>query len=85
LTKNKKKLLIIVGIITLLVILYRFYKIEVYTYVCEEESNAPGCYVLSKELGHIGEKSKAQRYLKISCDLKYERACKELKKGQDVK
>jgi hypothetical protein len=55
--------------------LYWYYELEFYTYLCENEENAPACYVLNEQYEKRGLPNRGQRYLEISCNLKYERAC----------
>jgi len=56
--------------------LYWWYELEFYTYLCEKESNAQACYVLNEQYIERDMANRGQRYLELSCDLKYERACK---------
>ena len=84
-SRIQRNWLFIFASILFLVILYMNYKINLYTFFCEQESNAPACFVLSKELSESGNASKAQRYLKISCDMKYEIACDKLAKKNESK
>lgn len=63
--------------------LYWWYELEFYTYLCERESNAPACYVLNDQYKKRGYETRGLRYLELSCDMKYERACKKLSRGTD--
>ncbi|OIQ19014.1 MAG: hypothetical protein BM556_06940 [Bacteriovorax sp. MedPE-SWde] len=62
--------------------LYFRYELELYTYLCEEESNAPACFVLYKEYSEREMSLPAKRYLKVSCEKEYELACNELEKSR---
>ena len=60
-------------------LLFYIYEVETYTYLCESESNAPACYLLSKKFESSGEASKSDRYMHVACDKKYDRACEIIK------
>ncbi|MFG1484892.1 hypothetical protein [Halobacteriovorax sp. RZ-2] len=61
-------------------IIYVFFKRDLYLYVCEQENNAPACFLLSDIYQDDGEHAKAQKYLELSCQNKYEIACNKLGK-----
>ncbi len=73
------KLLKIAAGILFLIIAYLFWEESIYTWLCEEESNAPSCHVA----GLINEKndfqSKADDYFKMACELGYEISCNKIK------
>ena len=60
-------------------LIYKTYDFEIYTYLCEEEGNGPACYILSNKYEQSTHHSKSERYLFLSCEQKYERACLKLK------
>ena len=64
--------------------LYLNYKRSIFQYICLQERNAPGCYLLYLEYKET-EKSKALRFLETSCELKYELACTESEKLKKTK
>lgn len=77
--KRYKKNWIFIGVFFfLLFVAYFFYHIEIYSYMCEREDNAPACYVLSLEYEKKLEATKAKRFLEVSCEKKYELACEKL-------
>lgn len=53
---------------------------KILTYLCESESNAPACYLLSNYYLEKNEISKSNRYLELSCEKKYEYACNKIKR-----
>lgn len=60
---------------------YLLFKRDIYLYVCEKENNAPACFLLSDLYHQDGDSSRAQKYLELSCQNKYEIACTKLGKG----
>lgn len=80
LTKIQKNWITLGLFVTISTALYFIYEIEFYEFLCEEEGNAPGCYVLYKEYEERGKPTLSRRYLGLSCELKYERACEEIEK-----
>ncbi|WP_412469879.1 hypothetical protein [Oceanospirillum sp. RT-1-3] len=65
----------------IMAIFYIFFKRDFYLYVCEQENNAPACFLLSDIYQEDGEYAKAQKYLELSCQNKYEIACNKLGRG----
>lgn len=72
--------LFMAAVVLIMVFTYLFFKRDLYLYVCEKEQNAPACYVLSGIYLEDGDTAKAQKYLELSCQNKYELACKKLGK-----
>ncbi len=74
----KKNWLFIGGVVAGLTIIYLFFKRDFYLYTCEQEKNAPACFVLSGIYEEDGESAKSRKYLELSCQNKYEIACTKL-------
>ena len=82
-SKIRKNWIFIIVTTMVLTGVYLQYKRSIFTYICENERNAPGCYLLYLEYKD-SDKTKSQRFLETSCGLKYELACKEVQKRRDA-
>ncbi len=60
---------------------YVLFKRDIFLYVCENENNAPACFLLSDLYHQDGLTAKSQKYLELSCQNKYEIACTKLNKA----
>lgn len=77
--KRYKKNWIFIGVFFLVLIgSYFLFTEKILVYLCEDEGNAPACYLLADYYKDRLDISKYNRYLEISCEKKYEYACTKI-------
>ncbi len=69
--------MIILVILSFIVILFLFFKQDVYQWSCEQENNSASCYFAGIESKKQKDYVKAKKFLNLSCSLNYGLGCWE--------
>lgn len=74
--KLHSNMLIFLGTVVLITGLYFIFNLEIHEWACENEQNAPGCYVTGLIYEEKGQKKKARYFFKRAKELGYSRESK---------